>query len=104
VPETASFTPSFTWRLELLRLRQLHLLLHVSVWCLGLFMALQDKLQDVWRPPRTVRGPTFQDKLWEACNQHSPQMSIPFSVFYYAHLTPPYFLSLCAYNQFPSLH
>lgn len=46
-PGTASFTPSFTWRLELLRLRQLHLLLHVSVWCLGLFMALQDKLQNV---------------------------------------------------------
>ena len=36
MPETASFTPSFTWHLELLRLRQLHLLLHVSVWCLGL--------------------------------------------------------------------
>ena len=36
-PETASFTPSFTWHLELLRLRQLHLLLHISVWCLQLF-------------------------------------------------------------------
>ena len=26
---------------------QLHLLLHVSIWCLGLFMALQDKLHIV---------------------------------------------------------
>jgi hypothetical protein len=82
-PETASFIPSFTWHLELLRLRQLHLLRLV---------------------PGIVSGPTFQDKLREACNQHSPQMPIPFSVFYYAPSTPPYFLSLCAYNQAPNLH
>ena len=41
---------------------------------------------------------TFQDKLQEACNQHSPQMSIHFSVLNYAPLTPRYFPSLCAYN------
>lgn len=43
MPETVSFTPSFTRCLELLRLRQLHLLLHVSFWCLGLFQGRHSK-------------------------------------------------------------
>ena len=86
------------WRLELLRLRQLHLLLHVSVWCLGLFMTLQDKLQNVWRPHRTVLGPTFQEKLqdvWSLQSASAPDVH-PFLCILLCPLKPSHFsLTVC---------
>ena len=74
-----------------------HLLLHVSTWCTSDCLD-KASITSTFMSPFGARDcfraniSKISCKMFEACNQHPPQMSIPFSVFYYA---PSPFFSNC---------